>query len=97
MISAMPVTEWRNYKSTHDWDFEKENKLAPYPCVTCLWARRVLSWSILRQTQPDNGSYYVQTKTLQIKDTNNSKNLIPHVSLSQLRTIKLVYFSDTVS
>jgi len=47
MISAMPVTARRAYKSTHNWDFEKENKLAPYPCVTCLWARRVLRCSIL--------------------------------------------------
>jgi len=79
MISAMSVTARRTYKPTHKWDFEKQNKLAPYPCVTSLWARRVLCCSILRQKQPNNDSYYVQTKTLQIKDTNNSKNLIPHV------------------
>ena len=79
MIFAMPVTSRRTYKSTHNWEFEKQNKLAPYPCVTSLRARRVLCCSILRQKQPNNGSFYVQAKTLQIKDTNNSKNLIPHV------------------
>jgi len=29
MISALLVTARRTYKSTHNWDFEKENKLAP--------------------------------------------------------------------
>jgi len=77
MTSAMPVTARRTYKSTHNWEFEKENKLPPYPYATCLWGRRILCWSILRQKQPNNGSYYVQAKILQIKDTTNSKNLIP--------------------
>ena len=50
----------------------------------------------LSQKQPNNGSHYVQARTLQIKDTHNSKNLIPHVWPSQLRTARLEYFSDTI-
>jgi len=60
MISALLVTARRTYKSTHNWDFEKENKVAPYPCVNCLWVRRVVCWYILRQKQPNNGPYYIQ-------------------------------------